>query len=415
MVVGNNHTADGSAAESKIPKRRMEFKMVCMQRALEKVVAFAPAQGYAVMVVGDWNMTYEVVQQALRGMNGGEWEVSDEDAQRDFLVANRGVKKVELNSALIAWDKQHQVHSAWLPLPVRRRGAAEPPVSELSALAKTVVEWLRKRKAKEQQAALEERMMKEYELEKEASELQQREEEVRAELQALGREDQQAAASVQQDHCVQQAALQQRRRNLEKLEQELKQHGEMVNHWRNQAKARAARAGWKAREAASLAAKKADAENESRLKAEKAQRAQALLRKQREEEERLKAAAAARTEEALCRQQEDERLKANTVACVEKARRQQEEAARRRQQEEEADRRHKAAMQEAKELHKATKRRNEAAMQAAASALKAAEEATALHDAAKQEAAQARAAWEKHRQLRTLSLSSLCVSAGETS
>ena len=72
MLVGNNHTADGQSQRSKITGNRDTWKVNYMKRALQQAHAMASEQGIAqVLVAGDWNMTYELVEQAFRLVGGG--------------------------------------------------------------------------------------------------------------------------------------------------------------------------------------------------------------------------------------------------------------------------------------------------------------------------------------------------------
>lgn len=67
VLVGNNHTADGSAQATKIAGAR---RSVACTGASCKGVAASPGRTH-VMVVGAWNMIYTLVVQACRCMGGG--------------------------------------------------------------------------------------------------------------------------------------------------------------------------------------------------------------------------------------------------------------------------------------------------------------------------------------------------------
>ena len=97
MLVGNNHTADGQSKASKITGDRDKFKVGYMKNALQQAQALASSQGLEqVLVAGDWNMTYELVEKAFRVVGGGEREVSNDGVKNDFIVANCEVRHLPL-------------------------------------------------------------------------------------------------------------------------------------------------------------------------------------------------------------------------------------------------------------------------------------------------------------------------------
>jgi len=122
VLVGNNHTADGTSGRSKITGNRDAWKVNYMKRALQQAHAMASEQGIAqVLVAGDWNMTYELVEKAFRQVGAGEWQVSDCGLKNDFIVANCTVNKVSVGVEVRAHDKVHVAQFAKMPL--RHRGA----------------------------------------------------------------------------------------------------------------------------------------------------------------------------------------------------------------------------------------------------------------------------------------------------
>ena len=122
MLVGNNHTADGQSGRSRITGNRDAWKVNYMNRALQQAHATAAEQGIAqVLVAGDWNMTYALVEQAFRLVGAGEWQVSDCGLKNDFIVANCTVDRVSVGVEVRAHDKVHVAQFAKMPL--RHRGA----------------------------------------------------------------------------------------------------------------------------------------------------------------------------------------------------------------------------------------------------------------------------------------------------
>jgi len=126
VLVGNNHTADGTSGRSKIVGDRDKWKVNYMKRALQQAHAMASEQGIAqVLVAGDWNMTYELVEKAFLQVGAGEWQVSDCGERNDFIVANCKVDRVSVAVEVRAHDTVHVAQFAKLPL--RHRGAMDWP------------------------------------------------------------------------------------------------------------------------------------------------------------------------------------------------------------------------------------------------------------------------------------------------
>ena len=153
ILVGNNHTADGTAEITKISGNKDAFKVDYMKRALLQGCALAASQGIEhAMVVGDWSMGHKHVERALVGMGTGTWETSHVDAQSEFIVANCAIEEVKLVAPIRTWGAaQHQARIAQMPL--RHRGAGDdaedagPPDDESQQEAAKILDLLHARRA----------------------------------------------------------------------------------------------------------------------------------------------------------------------------------------------------------------------------------------------------------------------------
>ena len=161
MLVGNNHTADGQSKASKITGDRDKFKVGYMKSALQQAQALASSQGLEqVLVAGDWNMTYELVEKAFRVVGGGEWEVSNGEERNDFIVANCAVRQLPLKACVRAWDRVHTAQVAQMPLRHRGAGAGRAAAPRSAAEetlrqeATRILELLQERRARMEEEEL---------------------------------------------------------------------------------------------------------------------------------------------------------------------------------------------------------------------------------------------------------------------
>jgi len=131
-----------------------------MRRALQQGFALASPQGNCgsllihrmpFLVAGDWNMTLSLVNEALQGMDGGEWQVHNTTGNNDWIVSNYNVVALDPMPEIHAWRDDHYAQVARVALPAT--SARKRAHSECKDVAEAILAWVREQRARATEVA----------------------------------------------------------------------------------------------------------------------------------------------------------------------------------------------------------------------------------------------------------------------
>jgi len=104
---------------------------------------------FLLFVAGEWNMTLSLVNEALQGMDGGEWQAHNTTGNNDWIVSNYNVVALDPMPEVHAWRDDRYAQVARVALPSARKRAR----SERKGVAEAILAWVREQRARATEVA----------------------------------------------------------------------------------------------------------------------------------------------------------------------------------------------------------------------------------------------------------------------